>query len=122
MKKGLAIVSIAFLIFACACGFTSCYKHTYVDSTTVEYTLYEIDDGIYGYYNTVSSKAPAHNYEMITLCINGSIKTFKGTVNINYTEGESKLIWVQKNYIYGDILNVYAPYGSIEIRPNIGMD
>lgn len=120
--KILKIALIIGIIIGGICIFRGCYKHTYIDNTVVEYDLYEINDGIYGYYNTVSSKAPAHNYEMITLCINGSVRTLKGTVNIHYTNDKSKLVWTQKNYIYGDVLNVYVPYNSIEMRPNVGLD
>lgn len=120
--KIFKVVLIVGLIIGCVYLVKGCYNHTYVESTTVECVLSEINDGVYGYYNTVSSRAPAHNYEMITLCVNGSIRTFKGHVNINYTNGQSKLVWVQKNYIYGDIMNIYVPYGSIEMRPNVGLD
>lgn len=119
--KILKTIFIIGFIIGCVFLVRGCYVHTYIDSTTVEYALTEINDDVYGYYNTVSSKAPASNYEMITLCVNGSICTFKGTVNIYYTNGETKLVWTKKNYNYGDILNVYVPYGSIEMRPNVGL-
>jgi hypothetical protein len=121
LKKILTTFLIVGFIIGCIFLVRGCYKHTYIDSNTVEYTLYEINDGVYGYYNTVSSKAPAHNYESITLCVNGNIHTFTGSVNIHYTNGDRKLVWTDKNYVNGDIFDVYVPYGSIEVRPNVGL-
>ena len=105
-------------------GFVSCAKYFHDCATyenIVEYKLVEINDGVYGYYNTVSSKAPASNYEVITLCLNGSVRTLKGDVNIHYTTGDPKLVWTQTKTVNGDTIDVYVPQGSIEMRPNVGL-
>lgn len=120
MKWVIGIAIVAVIIF----GFVSCAKHFYDCATyenVVEYKLLEIDDGVYGYYNTVSSNTPAHNYQVITLCLNGSVQTLKGYVNIHYTTGESKLIWTQTKTVNNDTIDVYVPHGSIEMRPNVGL-
>ena len=89
--------------------------------TVTEYELSELDDGIYGIYAVVSSTIPAHNYEIITLCYNGQIHTFKGYVNIHYSEKIHKLIYKNKNAINSDTMDVYVPRGSIEISSNVGL-
>ena len=66
VKKILSIVLIVTLMFCLA----SCAKYCWDSITykeTFEYALYEMNDGIYGYYNIVSSSIPAQNYEVVTL-------------------------------------------------------
>ena len=100
----------------------SCMKscHEYITYTnTVEYKLKDFGDGTYGYYNAVTSNIPSENYEMIVLCFADRIYTLKGDVNIHYTNEEPKLIWTDVNVVHGDTFDVYVPYGSIEMRPNL---
>ena len=90
-------------------------------STVHEYALSELDDDIYGIYTVVSSSIPAQNYEMITLCANDQVYTFKGTVNIHYSESKPKLILTDKNYVNSDIMDIYVPHDSIEFAANVGI-
>lgn len=90
-------------------------------SVTKEYSLSELNDGIYGIYTVVSSSIPAQNYEMITLCANGQVYTFKGHVNIHYCKNGFKLILEDKNSINSDTMHVYVPFGSIEYSANVGI-
>jgi hypothetical protein len=111
---GLAIV-LGLYLASCV---KSCHDYT-TYSNTVEYDLHELDDGVYGYYNAVTSNIPAENYEMIVLCLNGQIFTLNGDVNIYYTDDAPKLIWTDVNRVHGDTFDVYVPSGSIEMRPNL---
>ena len=86
---------------------------------TLEYNLYEISDGIYGYYNIVASAIPAQNYQVVTLYFGGGVYTLKGQVNIHYTESNPRLVWEKTKTVNGDTLDVYIPYGSLEVRPNM---
>lgn len=120
MKKFKSIVLLIALIvipLAIIYGLNS-YGET---SVIKEYSLSELDDDVYGIYTVVSSSIPAQNYEMITLCVNGQVCTFKGHVNIRYCDDGYKLILEDKNYINSDIMNVYVPYGTIEYSPNVGI-
>jgi hypothetical protein len=118
IKKILLIVLIIGIVLGCGSCLRSCYDYsTY--SNTVEYRLQEIEDGVYGYYNAVTSNVPAENYEMIVLCFGSSIHTLKGDVNIHYTDEECKLIWKDVNIVNGDTFDIYVPYGSIDMRPNL---
>lgn len=52
---------------------------------TYEYDLEEIKDGKYVIYQRTVSKIPANNYEMVTVCVNGNVITFKGKVDLLLT-------------------------------------
>lgn len=116
VKRILYVVLILAIIFFCArCTIKFIDHVTY--SETFTYDLYELSPGIYGYYTTVTSSIPSHNYEMITLCLNGDILTLKGDVNIHYTDGKNTLVWTDVNIVRGDTFDIYVPHGSIELRP-----
>jgi hypothetical protein len=119
----IAVVMVAILLFIALLGGLIFLIEKSTDRTraTYEYSLSEIDDGVYGYYNTVSSGVPAQNYEVITLYFNGSIHTLDGNVNIHYTDGEPRLVWHYVRLVHGCTYDVYVPNGSIEMRPNVGL-
>jgi hypothetical protein len=89
--------------------------------TEHEYQLNEIQDGIYGTYSTVVSNIPAQNYDIITLCCNGSIRTFKGTVHISYTNGDAYVKYKNSNTVNADELWVYVPFGTIQYQGTTGI-
>lgn len=121
MKDWFITVMVIFIVgFILFFGFNlmiSCME----TSTTTEYSLSKLDDDIYGIYTVVSSNVPAKNYEMITLCVNGQVCTFRGDVNIYYCDDGYKLILVDNNLVNGDVMNVYVPRGSIEYSTNVGI-
>lgn len=115
-------IFLCLIIVGILLGCSSCIKSyaKYASwENAVECNLTELDDGIYGYYNTVSSNIPSHNYEVITLCVNGSVRTLRGDVNIHFDSSEHKLVWIQTRYVNGDTIDVYVPQGTIEMRPNV---
>ena len=118
VKKIFVCILIIAIVLGCVSCMRSCHEYSTYNNT-VEYSLTELGDGIYGYYNAVTSSIPAENYEMIVLCLNGQIYTLKGDVNIHYTDNERKLIWTDVNVVHGDTFEVYVPSGSIEMRPNL---
>lgn len=118
VKEILRIILIAAIAF----GLASCTKYCWDSFTyneTFEYNLYEINDGIYGYYNIVSSAIPSQNYEVVTLYFGGGMYTLKGDVNIHYTDERPRLVWEKTRIVNGDTIDVYVPYNSIEVRPNM---
>ena len=120
VKKIVVCILIAGITLGCVSCVNYCHECiTY--RNTLEYTLDEIDNGVYGYYNAVTSNIPSENYEMIVLCLNGQIYTLKGDVNIHYTDDEPRLIWNERKIVNGDTYEVYVPSGTIEMRPNIGV-
>ncbi len=87
-----------------------------------EYSLVELSDGIYGTLTQVLSRAPAYNYEMITLCCNGNVYTFKGNVEIHYTDSKEPHVKVHVyNIINSDKIWVYVPAGTIEFQKGVGV-
>lgn len=117
-KKIVKCVLIVAIIFGCVYGLKSCHDYT-TYSETHEYNLIDLGDGIYGYYNAVTSNIPAENYEMIVVCLGGQIYTLKGDVNIHYTDDEHRLVWTSTNIVHGDTFDIYVPFGSIKMRPNL---
>jgi hypothetical protein len=116
--KMLPIVLVVLSIICLMCVAVYCWRCiTY--SETLEYTLYEIDDGVFGYYNLVTSSIPSQNYEVITLYFGGGMYTLKGHVSIHYTDETPKLIWERTKLVNGDSMAVYIPKGSLEIRQNV---
>ncbi|MBQ8043471.1 MAG: hypothetical protein IJ272_04905 [Clostridia bacterium] len=87
-----------------------------------EYSLVELNDGVYGTLTQVSSRAPAYNYEMITLCCDGNVYTFKGNVEIQYTDSVKPSAKVHDyNIINSDKIWVYVPAGTIEFEKGVGV-
>lgn len=90
--------------------------------TEHKFQLSEIQDGIYCAYNNVVSSIPAHNYDIVTLCCNGQIRTFKGSVNIIYTNSDPYVFYKNYNHrVNADILDVYIPFGSVEYQGITGV-
>ena len=89
--------------------------------TEHEFKLSEIQDGVYGIYSTVVSNVPADNYDIITLCCDGNIRTFKGTVHIVYTDTTPYVYYKDTNYVNADTMYVYVPFGAIEYQGTTGI-
>ncbi len=113
--KIIATITIIFILFR-LCGFT-----TEETTTKHSYSLDEINDGVYAIYYVTHSRAPAYNYDVVTLNCNGSIRTFKGSVNITYTSTEPCVDIVESNYINSDKVYVYIPKGSVEYAKDVGI-
>ena len=80
-----------------------------------EYSLSELDDGVYVLYQQVVSNIPADNYEVATFSgNNGNVFTIKGNVNISYSEDEPKAILKSRDcVVYGDDITFYVPQGTV---------
>ena len=89
--------------------------------TEHEFQLTEIQDGVYGVTSTVVSSIPAQNYDIITLCCNGQIRTFKGTIHIAYTNANPYVIYRSTNLANADELYVYVPFDTIEYQGVTGV-
>ncbi len=118
MTKITVIVIAVFLILVGIIAYMIIYSSQY---TKHEYDLSEISDGVYGTYNTVVSSIPAQNYDIITLCCNGKIRTFKCTVHISYTDSNPYVIYEDVNCVNADKLYVYVPFGTIEYQGTTGI-
>lgn len=85
------------------------------------YSLSELSDHTYGRYYRVSSRVPAQNYEVITLCCNGNVVTHQGDVNIFYTDQEPYAVVKSYNVVNADEICVYVPKGTISFQENVGV-
>lgn len=124
---GLAGMIIATVIlFKLTLGFMYCtawvFEKFEEPPTVNEYQLSEIEDDVYGIHVTTTSRAPASNYEMISVNINDQIYTIKGDVNVHYVDGESRLVWTNSNYVNSDTADLYVPKGTIRYDGVINID
>ena len=88
---------------------------------TYEYDLEEIKYGKYVIYQRTVSKIPANNYEMVTVCVNWNVITFKGKVDLILTENEIDRIKVvsKVNCNHGDSVKIYTTKEKIEYADTI---
>lgn len=91
-------------------------------STENTFQLSEVNDGVYAIYYNTHSRVPAQNYEVITVCCNGNIYTFKGSVQISYVGTEPYATVKQYNLVNSDEVHIYVPKGTVvyEESVNIG--
>lgn len=87
--------------------------------TEYEYDLYDMGDGVYVVYYTTHSRAPAYNYEVVTVCCNGSVRTFKGHVNISFTKENPHMTARISNMVNSDEVYVYVPHGTVVYQPSV---
>lgn len=86
-----------------------------------KYDLEEIDSGIYArYYQTVST-VPAHNYDVVEICINGNIRTYKGYLSITYASENPYALVMQNNLVNDDNVYLYVPKGTVEYMESVGV-
>lgn len=104
------LVIILFLVFATV-GFSV--------SETNEFQLDELEPGVYCRYNRRVSAIPAHNFDMLTIVINGQVYSVNGTVRIHYSENEHRILWERRKIINSDGLDLYVPKGSVIVDPPV---
>ncbi len=95
-----------------------------IEYMSTTYQLNELNDGTYAIYYTTHSKAPAHNYEVVTLNCNGNIYTFKGHVWISYLKDNISpyVVYEDCNVVYADKISVYVPEGTVEYQGSLRVD
>lgn len=87
----------------------------------IRYELGEIENGIYArYYQTVSI-VPAHNYDVVEICVNGNMRTYKGYVSITYTDEMPYVVIMQNNLVNDDKVFLYVPKGTVEHKESVGV-
>ena len=124
-KNFVQWIAISIVIMAIVIGVGSLICWIYKNNThynEYEYSLVELNDGVYGTLTQVASSVPAQNYSMITLCCEGNIYTFKGTVEILYIDDTEPYVKIHDyNITNGDHIWVYVPSGTIEFQKGIGI-
>lgn len=125
MKKSFKIFMAVAIIVACAIGIKAAdLFDDWINKTEkYEYEIEEIQNGIYVRYESTVSRVPAHNYEIITVCVNGQLKTYKGSVEFVFTENENKIEVTEKpNMVRNDKVIVYTSKNSVEYLGTVGID
>ncbi len=114
MKRSLKFIIAAIIIVAITIGIKTFWNR--VDKTEkYECEIEEIQNGIYVRYQSTVSRAPAHNYEIITVCVNGQLITYKGSVEFVFTENENRIEVAEKpNIARCDEVTVYTSKDSVE--------
>ena len=116
VKKVVKTTFIIIVSLVICISFSCCTKE---QTTNFSYSLEEINNGVYAIYYTTHSRAPAYNYDVITLNCNGNIKKFKVSVSITYTEGTPHANITCSNYARNDKVCVYIPRGSMQYASNV---
>lgn len=109
------------LIVALALFALICWLEKQSEYHESRYELEEIEGGIYAmYYQTVST-VPAHNYDVVEICVNGNMRTYKGYVSITYTEKTPYVVIMQNNLVNDDKVYLYIPKGTVEHKESVGV-
>ena len=101
--------------------FIVCMIHYGNRSTENTYRLSEVNDGVYAIYYSTHSRVPAQNYEVITVCCNGNIYTFKGSVQISYVDTEPYATVKQYNLVNSDEVHIYVPKGTVSYEKSVNI-
>ena len=121
MKKiSMWDISITTLIIA---FFTFIICLIFICSKTTEYRydLQEVDSGVYAIYYNTYSRVPAQNYEVITVCSNNSIYTFKGNIQISYVDTKPYAIVKQCNLANSDEVYIYVLKGTVAYEESVNI-
>ena len=87
-----------------------------------ECEIEEIQNGIYVRYQSTVSRVPAHNYEIITVCIDGKLVIYKGSIEFIFTENENKIEVTEKpNLVRNDKVIVYTSKDNVEYLGTVGI-
>ena len=122
MKKKIdkSTVIIIGIISACVL-FIICMIHYGKRSTENTFQLSEVNDGVYAIYYSTHSRVPAQNYEVITVCCDGNIYTFKGSVQISYVDTEPYATVKQYNLVNSDEVHIYVPKGTVAYEESVNI-
>ena len=122
MKKSFKIIIAITAIVAIAIGIKAFWNWAN-ETKKYECEIEEIQDGIYARYQSTVSRAPAYNYEIITVCVNGQLITYKGSVEFVFTENENRIEATEKlNMVHSDKVIVYTPKDSVKYLGTVGID
>lgn len=114
MKRSLKFIVAAIIIATITIGIKA-FLNWAGKTEKYECEIEEIQNGIYARYQSTVSRAPAHNYEIITVCVNGQLITYKGSVEFVFTENENRIEVAERpNIARSDEVTVYTSKDSVE--------
>ena len=122
MKKSFKIIIAIIAIAAIVIGIKAFWDWAN-ETKKYECEIEEIQNGIYARYQSTVSRAPAYNYEIITVCVNGQLITYKGSVEFVFTENENRIEATEKlNMVHSDKVIVYTSKDGVEYLGTVGID
>lgn len=114
MKKSFKIIIAIIAIATIVIGIKAFWNWAN-ETKKYECEIEEIQNGIYARYQSTVSRSPAYNYEIITVCVNGQLITYKGSVEFVFTENENRIKVAEKlNIARCDEVTVYTSKDSVE--------
>ena len=121
MKK-ISMVDISIITLITA-FFTFIICLIFICSKTTEYRydLQEVDNGVYAIYYNTYSRVPAQNYEVVTVCSNNSIYTFKGNIQISYVDTKPYATVKQCNLVNSDEIYICVPKGTVAYEESVNI-
>lgn len=121
MKKLDKLTIVIISIIAAFLLFIVCMLHYGNQSTKNTYQLSEINEGVYAIYYNTHSRVPAQNYEVVIVCCNGNIYTFKGDVQISYVGTDPCITVKQYNWVNSDEVRIYVPKGTVSYEESVSI-
>lgn len=121
MKKIDKSTVVTIGIIAVFLLFIGCMIHYGNQYTEHKYSLSEMNDGVYAIYYNTHSRVPSQNYEVITVCCNDNIYTFKGSVQISYEDTEPYATVKQYNLVNSDEVHIYVPKGTVAYEESVNI-
>lgn len=106
LKYGCFMV---FICVICAALMLRCEKYT-----EEQYALAEIESGVYAIKSQGVSTSSLCTYDMVELCIDGSLQTFRGAVAISYIEDGPYAVVETNGFKNRDEVHVYIPKGTLK--------
>ncbi len=82
--------------------------------TEERYALEEIDNRVYAIKSQDLSVSSMRTYDTLELCIDGTLKTFNGTVTISYTEDGPYAVVETNGLKNRDKVHAYIPKGTLK--------
>lgn len=118
-KQFIIIISFCILFFAFIFN-VYCYAN---DCKEYTYYLNEIKEDVFAITYNTHSRTPAENYSVVTLCCDGTIRTFEGNVYISYVENQKPYAKIlDYNIVHGDKIYVYIPSKTIKFKESINIE
>ena len=77
------------------------------------YDLSEIESGVYAIQSQEVSAASLRKFDVVEVCIDGTLRKFEGDVTITFTEKQPYVFAETNGLSYSDKVHLYIPKGTL---------
>lgn len=77
------------------------------------YDISEIESGVYAIQSQGISAASLRKYDVVEVCIDGTLRKFEGDVTISFTEKKPYVFAETNGLSYSDKVHIYIPKGTL---------